>query len=117
MRASSFKSLGLDLGVPMAKSNPRKLIKRSERNAGIRHLGFLPVDLVEQTVTIHQTMSMNYLASVLDDVLLGVDRLAETMILSNVSFQSLVLSRHMSVRYLQLWAWRQMTDWWFFMPK
>ena len=33
-RISKIKSIGQTLGVPMAESNPRKLLKRSKENLG-----------------------------------------------------------------------------------
>jgi predicted MPP superfamily phosphohydrolase len=76
-----LKSIGLYLGVPMAESNPRRVIKRSKENLGNTPLEVLTylATYFEELFTnktlstpVHQTMSksmsMNYLA-LLTDVL------------------------------------------------
>lgn len=85
-KVSALKSFGLYLGVPMAESNPRKLIKRSKENLGntpLEVLTYLSTYFEEVfanktlAVPVHQTMSMNYLA-LLGDVLTGVERVVNT---------------------------------------
>lgn len=85
-KVSAWKALGLYLGVPMAESNPRKLVKKSKENLGntpLEVLTYLSTYFEEVfnnktlALPIHQTMSMNYLAS-FNDVLTGVERVVNT---------------------------------------
>lgn len=85
-KVSALKSAGLYLGVPMAESNPRKLIKRSKENLGntpLEILSYLAAYFEEifsnktLAVPIHQTMAMNNL-TLLTDVLTGVERVVNT---------------------------------------
>jgi putative membrane protein len=81
-----FKTAGQFLGVPMAESNPRKLLKRSQVP-----LGNLPLEILSHMssymkhiydngtfkVSIYQTQSLNALTS-MNDVLTGTDRILNT---------------------------------------
>jgi putative membrane protein len=81
-----FKTAGQFLGLPMAESNPRKLLKRSSVP-----LGNLPLEILSHMssymkhiydngtfkVSIYQTQSLNALSS-MNDVLTGTDRILNT---------------------------------------
>jgi putative membrane protein len=81
-----FKTAGQFLGVPMAESNPRKLVKRSRVP-----LGNLPLEILSHLssymkhiydngtfkVSIYQTQSLNAI-STMNDVLTGTDRILNT---------------------------------------
>jgi putative membrane protein len=81
-----FKTTGQFLGVPMAESNPRKVLKRSRVP-----LGNLPLEILSHLssymkhiydngtfkVSIYQTQSLNALTT-MNDVLTGTDRILNT---------------------------------------
>lgn len=81
-----FKTAGQFLGVPMAESNPRKLVKRARVP-----LGNLPLEVLSHLsaymktiydngtfkVSIYQTQSLNALTT-MNDVLTGTDRILNT---------------------------------------
>lgn len=81
-----FKTAGQFLGLPMAASNPRKLIKRAKVP-----LGNLPLEILNHLssymkmvydngtlkVSIYQTQSLNALTT-MNDVLTGTDRILNT---------------------------------------
>jgi putative membrane protein len=81
-----FKTAGQFLGVPMAESNPRKMLKRSRVP-----LGNLPLEILSHLssymkhiydngtfkVSIYQTQSLNALTT-FNDVLTGTDRILNT---------------------------------------
>ncbi|KAH3920558.1 hypothetical protein HBI56_071660 [Parastagonospora nodorum] len=81
-----FKTAGQFLGVPMAESNPRKLVKKSRVP-----LGNLPLEILSHLssymkhiydngtfkVSIYQTQSLNALTT-MNDVLTGTDRILNT---------------------------------------
>jgi len=83
---STIKRLGTFLGVPMAESNPRKLLKRANGP-----LGNLPLEILTHlsaymkmiygngtfSVSIYQTQSLNALTT-MNDVLTGTDRILNT---------------------------------------
>jgi putative membrane protein len=83
---SVFKRAGLFLGLPMAESNPRKQIKRSQVP-----LGNLPLDLLSHVssylksvfdngtfkLAIYQTQSLTALQT-MNDILTGTDRILST---------------------------------------
>ncbi|OSS52328.1 hypothetical protein B5807_02361 [Epicoccum nigrum] len=85
-KQSAFKTAGQFLGLPMAESNPRKLLKRSRVP-----LGNLPLELLSHLsaymktlydngtfkVSIYQTQSLNALTT-FNDVLVGTDRILNT---------------------------------------
>ena len=85
-KQSVFKTAGQFLGLPMAESNPRKLLKRSRVP-----LGNLPLELLSHLsaymktlydngtfkVSIYQTQSLNALTT-FNDVLVGTDRILNT---------------------------------------
>lgn len=85
-RISKLKSAGQYLGIPMAESNPRKLLKRSKENLGNTPLEILTYmsSYLEQlfrngtlTVPAHQTQVMNMVFN-LNDVLTGTERVVNT---------------------------------------
>jgi predicted membrane chloride channel (bestrophin family) len=85
-RISRIKSIGQSLGIPMAESNPRKLLKRSKENLGNTPLEIITyissyLENVYQngtcTIGVHQTQSMNFLFS-LGDALSGCERVVNT---------------------------------------
>jgi putative membrane protein len=83
---SVLKRAGLFLGLPMAESNPRKVIKRARQP-----LGNLPLEILSQLssymkstydngtfkLAIYQTQSLNALM-VMNEVLAGTDRILNT---------------------------------------
>ncbi|KAF2195971.1 UPF0187-domain-containing protein [Delitschia confertaspora ATCC 74209] len=85
-KLSPFKRLGSALGVPMAESNPRKLIKNPHKP-----LGNLPLEILTHLssymktvfdngtlkVSIYQTHAMNAITT-MNDVLTGTDRILNT---------------------------------------
>lgn len=85
-KPSPLKTAGQFLGLPMAESNPRKLLKRSREP-----LGNLPLELLNHLssymktlydngtfkVSIYQTQSLNALTT-FNDVLAGTDRILNT---------------------------------------
>ncbi|KAJ4299823.1 hypothetical protein N0V90_005069 [Kalmusia sp. IMI 367209] len=85
-RKSIFKTAGQFLGIPMAESNPRKLLKKSKAP-----LGNLPLEILTNLsaymksiydnetlkVSIYQTQSFNAL-STMNDILTGTDRILNT---------------------------------------
>lgn len=83
---SKLKSVGQYLGVPMAESNPRKLLKRSKDNLGntpleiITYLSSYMENLFQNktlTVSVHQVQAMNLIFN-LGDVLAGCERVVNT---------------------------------------
>jgi putative membrane protein len=85
-KTTPWKSAGEYLGVSFAESNPRKLIKRANDNLGNPPLeiltylsSYMEHVFQEKTLTgpIHQTWSMNNIAS-LADVLTGTERVLNT---------------------------------------
>ena len=81
-----FKTAGQFLGVPMAESNPRKLLKRARVPLGnlpleiLSHLSSYMKQIYDnQTfkVSIYQTQSLNALTT-MNDVLTGTDRILNT---------------------------------------
>jgi putative membrane protein len=85
-KQSVFKTVGQFLGLPMAESNPRKFIKRSNKP-----LGNLPLEILTHLsaymktiydngtlkVSIYQTQSLNAITT-MNDVLTGTDRILNT---------------------------------------
>ncbi|CAO2649923.1 Nn.00g012150.m01.CDS01 [Neocucurbitaria sp. VM-36] len=85
-RQNVFKTAGQFLGVPMAESNPRKLVKKARVP-----LGNLPLEILSHLsaymktiydngtfkVSIYQTQSLNALTT-MNDVLTGTDRILNT---------------------------------------
>ena len=85
-RHSKMKSMGQFLGVPMAESNPRKLLKRSKDNLGntpleiLTYLSAYIENLYQNgtlTIGVHQVQSMNMMFN-LSDVLTGTERVVNT---------------------------------------
>jgi putative membrane protein len=85
-RHSRLKSVGQFLGVPMAESNPRKLLKRSKENLGntpLEILTYLSAYLnslfMNETLhyPAHQTQAMAMMLN-LSDVLTGTERVVNT---------------------------------------
>lgn len=85
-RKSFFKETGEYLGLSFAASNPRKALKKSDRELGnlpleiLNHLAMTLDELVRNKqleVPIHQTLAFNNLA-VLNDVLTGCERVLNT---------------------------------------
>lgn len=83
---SNFKKFGEFLGVPMAESNPRKLLKRANGPLGnlplevLTHLSSYMKMLYDNgtfKVSIYQTQSLNALTA-MNDVLTGTDRILNT---------------------------------------
>ncbi|CAN9387168.1 unnamed protein product [Alternaria alternata] len=81
-----FKTAGQFLGLPMAESNPRKLLKRSRVPLGnlpleiLNHLSVYMKSIYENgtfKVSIYQTQSLNALTS-FNDVLAGTERILST---------------------------------------
>lgn len=85
-RHSKLKSVGQFLGVPMAESNPRKLIKRSKEN-----LGNTPLEILTYLATYIENLFHNGTMSIgshqgqmhtqmlsLSDVLTGTERVVNT---------------------------------------
>jgi putative membrane protein len=85
-KPNAFKTAGKFLGVPMAESNPRKLVKKARVP-----LGNLPLEILSHLssymkhiydngtfkVSIYQTQSLNALTT-MNDVLTGTDRILNT---------------------------------------
>ncbi|CAH0018816.1 unnamed protein product [Clonostachys rhizophaga] len=85
-KPSTFKRIGSRLGLPMAESNPRKLIKKSEKP-----LGNVPLEILNYSSTyirniidngtfkapIYQTQALNSI-TILNDILTGTDRVLNT---------------------------------------
>lgn len=85
-KPNPFKTAGEFLGVPMAESNPRKLLKKAKTP-----LGNLPLEILSHLsaymktiygndtfkVSIYQTQSLNALTT-MNDVLTGTDRILNT---------------------------------------
>lgn len=83
---SKMKSMGQFLGVPMAESNPRKLLKRAKDNLGntpLEILTYLNAYLEKLfqngtlTIGVHQSQSMTMMFN-LSDVLTGTERVVNT---------------------------------------
>lgn len=81
-----FKTAGQFLGLPMAESNPRKLLKRSRVPLGnlplevLNHLSVYMKSIYDNgtfKVSIYQTQSLNALTT-FNDVLVGTDRILNT---------------------------------------
>jgi predicted membrane chloride channel (bestrophin family) len=81
-----FKTAGQFLGLPMAESNPRKLLKRSRVPLGnlpleiLSHLSVYMKSIYDNgtfKVSIYQTQSLNALTT-FNDVLTGTDRILNT---------------------------------------
>jgi putative membrane protein len=81
-----FKTAGQFLGLPMAESNPRKLLKRSRVPLGnlpleiLSHLSIYMKSLYDNgtfKVSIYQTQSLNALTT-FNDVLAGTERILST---------------------------------------
>lgn len=85
-KANPFKTAGQFLGIPMAESNPRKLLKKARAP-----LGNLPLEILSNLsaymkhiydngtfkVSIYQTQSLNAVTT-MNDVLTGTDRILNT---------------------------------------
>ncbi|KAJ4331482.1 hypothetical protein N0V87_009109 [Didymella glomerata] len=85
-RPNVFKTAGQFLGLPMAESNPRKLLKRSRVPLGnlpleiLNHLSVYMKSIYDNgtfKVSIYQTQSLNALTT-FNDVLVGTDRILNT---------------------------------------
>ncbi|KAF2276578.1 UPF0187-domain-containing protein [Westerdykella ornata] len=85
-KKSVFKTAGEFLGVPMAESNPRKLIKRARVPPGnlpleiLSHLSAYMKTIYDNgtfKVSIYQTQSLNALTT-MNDVLTGTERILNT---------------------------------------
>jgi putative membrane protein len=85
-KQSALKTVGIFLGLPMAQSNPRKLLKRSNKPLGnlpleiLNHLSVYMKTIFDNgtfKVSIYQTQSLNAITS-LNDVLTGTDRILNT---------------------------------------
>jgi putative membrane protein len=85
-RISSFKSIGQYLGISFTRSNPMKLIKRSEKPLGnlpleiLSYLASYIDDLIisaQLGTTAIQTLALNDLRS-LNDALVGTERIRRT---------------------------------------
>ncbi|PVH92425.1 UPF0187-domain-containing protein [Periconia macrospinosa] len=83
---NAFKQLCKFLGVPMAESNPRKLLKKAKKPVGnlpleiLNHLSAYMKTLYENETLkapIYQTQSLTAL-STLNDILTGTDRILQT---------------------------------------
>ena len=81
-----FKTAGQFLGLPMAESNPRKVLKRSRVPLGnlpleiLNHLSVYMKSIYDNgtfKVSIYQTQSLNALTT-FNDVLVGTDRILNT---------------------------------------
>lgn len=85
-KQSIFKTAGQFLGLPMAESNPRKMLKRSRVPLGnlpleiLNHLSVYMKSIYDNgtfKVSIYQTQSLNALTT-FNDVLTGTDRILNT---------------------------------------
>ncbi|KAH6872792.1 Bestrophin, RFP-TM, chloride channel-domain-containing protein [Alternaria rosae] len=85
-KPSIFKTAGQFLGLPMAESNPRKLLKRSRAPLGnlpleiLNHLSVYMKSIYDNgtfKVSIYQTQSLNALTT-FNDVLAGTERILST---------------------------------------
>jgi putative membrane protein len=85
-RPNVFKTAGQFLGVPMAESNPRKLLKQARLPLGnlpleiLSHLSSYMKHIYDNStfkVSIYQTQSLNALTT-MNDVLTGTDRILST---------------------------------------
>ncbi|KAK4495704.1 hypothetical protein PRZ48_012972 [Zasmidium cellare] len=115
-KVSSFKSAGQYLGIPMAESNPRKLLKKSKENLGNTPLEVLTylsayVENVFQNktlaISVHQVQAMGLLAT-MTDILTNVERVVNTPLpvaysisISQITWAYVMVLPFQLVKYLQ----------------